>query len=272
MTLGLDSGATTTLASSLPGPKDLGVTATHAYVYVDGAPLVGSPIRPQLLRVPLSGGVPDLVQDGKLPRSFAGSAGHAFWSADMAIYSMSADPGATPSVLVGQDYYDRLVADATHLYYFSGSATTLWRTPLDGSVPESVISPAYPYALRGNVIDGVEDVNNGTGVMLDEMPKGGGTWQRVQPLGAGNVAGKVEIAGERLFFDSNPPEVGPYMQADFRRINVVTASFGAAARPIRLLESAAQQTYLDHLWVGTATAFYWSDGRTIYQRKLDGLH
>jgi hypothetical protein len=288
MSWAFESAVTTTLASRLPGPLDLAITESHAIVYTDGAPLVGRTIHPQVLRISLSGGNPEVVQEGEVPTSFAAVGGEAFWSTTAwtqgsggaggssgttAIYSISGAAGDTARVVVAPSasygYYG-LTADATHLYYGTyDSSSAISRVRHDGSAPEQVLSPFYPFGVRGAVIDGIESVNH-PGIVLDEGPTSGGTWQRARALGAGDVW-KVQFVGDRLYLDSHPLAPPPFVQAsDWTRIGILTARLAAGDPPIRLLERNASQTYryLDHLWVGTARALYWSDGRTIYAQMV----
>ena len=117
MSYSVVDGTTAILAAGLPGPVGLALTTSHAYVFVDGAPLIGTPTQPQLLRVPLAGGGPVLVQEGAQPYSFAAAGSRAFWSSwGNAVYSMLSDPNAVPTVFISEKAYN-LTTDATDLYY-----------------------------------------------------------------------------------------------------------------------------------------------------------
>jgi hypothetical protein len=99
--------------------------------------------------------------------------------------------------------------------------------------------------------------------LLDQAPASGGTWKRIRALGAGSVASKFQLTGDRIFVDENPLQ-------DVQRISVVTASLSSDAPPIRLLQRAAHPNYnfIDHLWIGTAKTFFWSNGNTIYAHAI----
>jgi hypothetical protein len=270
MALAFAEGTATKLASQLPGPVALGMTSTHVYVYVDGAPLIGNPRHPQLLRLPLSGGAPELVQDGLNPSyssiPFAGAGDRAFWSTDSAIYELASDAGATPSVFVA-NWGSSLAADAADLFYVrlndTSSSDVFWRAPLDRSAQKQLALPPYAFALSGNFIYGLEPLNNNTVLILDRAPKTGEFWQRVGALGAGGFVRSFQVVGDRYFFDVNPPRAQNDMPDD-TRVNIETASFASPDQPVRLLEIPAAAFGLAPPWVGTATALYWSDGNAIY--------
>jgi len=93
----------------------------------------------------------------------------------------------------------------------------------------------------------------------------------VRALGSGGLVSRLQIVGDRFFLDERPPETGPYVQPDSSKIEIVTGSLASTDPPVRLLERAARQTYVDRLWIGTARALYWSDGSAIYSRSLPGV-
>ena len=83
------SAKTTTLAADLPGPVALGITSEHAYIGVDGGNLIGAPAHPQLLRLLLSGGTTEVVQESEVGELTA-AGDQAYWTASNGIGSPSA--------------------------------------------------------------------------------------------------------------------------------------------------------------------------------------
>jgi len=274
MAYSIADGTTTTLAAGLAGPMGLELTTTHAYVYVDGAPLIGTPTQPQLLRVPLSGGSPQLVKDGAQPhrRAFRAVASRAFWSDFTTVYSMLSDADATPTEFL-TEYASSLDSDDTDLYYAAQSGA-LMRAPLSGTGPVETGLSVYDYALYGDSVFTIEAINNGgaSGGLLSRAPKSGGAFQRIRALGAGSPR-NLKVVGDRYFLDVVPDplpvENGQSIGEVFAfTTQVLTASFVGSDPPIRLLDRATRENVVDRLWVGTATALYWSEGQAIYKQPL----
>lgn len=253
MSYSLADGTTQTLVTGLHGPIGLELTTTHAYVYVDGAPLIGSPTKPQLLRVPLAGGSAVLVQDGTRRSGFAAAGGQAFWDANTNIYSVLSDSSATPAVFSSNN--QRVVAsDGTTLY-----------CQADALLVSSPIANAAFTVLdfNGNDLaphdDGLYMLEaNSAGALLLRAPKSGGLPQRVRALGAGSPR-NLKVTSARYFLEVYP---------DFFNEQVLTAGFTGSDPPIRLLQRAARRSLVDQLWVGTANALFWSDSRLIYKQPL----
>ena len=273
MSFAFDGGTIQQVASTLPGPVGLGVTSTHVYVYVDGGPLIGSVIHSQLLRLPLAGGAPELVEDGTAPGEFQGVGDLAFWTAADGLKSVRSEAGAVPTVAF-TGYAWGLRADETTLY-FAGSLR-----PDDGSPDDTVIqsrslaggpvnvlglSP-LTFAIKDDSLYGIEEINNSTGLILNRASKTGGNWQRIRALGAGGES-ELRIAGDRYFWSAAPPEVGPYAQPARGLVSIQTASFTTDAPPVRLQEESVPR-YGTFAWIGTATSLYWTNGSAIYARAL----
>lgn len=253
-----DDGTTTVLASGLEGPTAVEVTTSYAYVYVDGARPSGTPIHPQLLRVPVTGGTAVVVQEGALPASFAATGSQAFWSseytqANQNIYTMTSDSSAVVTEFVPGINF-RLAADTTDLYYQGPNG--LMRTPLASAAPVALGVSAGPIVLHDDSIFSIESVNGGG--LLSRAPKSGGEFLRVRALGAGYPA-LVRRAGERFFVETSGPN-----SPDWRQ--VVTATLGTEP-PIRLLEP--QRGWAgNRLWAATANSVYWSEGRAVYRQPI----
>lgn len=263
-----DGAATKTLSSSLTGPVDLALTSRHAYVYVDGAPLLGSSLTPQLLRVPLSGGKAELIQDGITPQSFVGAGNRAFWGrvsvtnggVTGAIYSATADVDAVPSVFVPNVIVPRnFAADETSLYYNDlGGSPQIQSAPIAGGPPVSTGVIFSQFVLRGDSIYALDGDGAG-GLVLAQAPKAGGPVKHVRPLGDGG--GDLRLVGDRYFWVRSG--------ADSSRFEIMTASFASSEPVTRLLEATSLPDKA--VWAVTATALYWFDGSAIYSRSLADL-
>jgi hypothetical protein len=73
-----------------------------------------------------------------------------------------------------------------------------------GGTPLGVVAPSYSYAVNADSAYGVESLGFGTGLILDQVPKAGGTWQRKRALGSGDGASALLLIGERYVFAANP--------------------------------------------------------------------
>ncbi|HEY0468782.1 MAG TPA: hypothetical protein VGC79_31525 [Polyangiaceae bacterium] len=259
-------GTTAVVASGLEGPISVELTTSHAYIYVDGARPVNTAVRSQLLRVPLTGGTAELVQEGARPVGFAAAGSRAFWSGYSAdtnpgIYSMTADANASPSVFLTGDA-SWLTADATDLYYLADQG--MMRSPIASAAPVAWGMPTSgPFVPHEDGIFGLESINLG-GLLL-RAPKSGGEFRRVRALGNVSPSG-LQAVGNQYFVSGvrlrQLPSGWGYS------LQVLTAGFVGSDPPIRLLERAHRNSADDQLWVGTASALYWSDGRAIYQQPL----
>ncbi|HKO48078.1 MAG TPA: hypothetical protein VJV79_10160, partial [Polyangiaceae bacterium] len=256
-------GTTTVLASGLEGPTKVELTTSHAYVYVDGAPLLGALTAPQLLRVPLAGGSVELVQNGAQPWSFASVGSRALWnSGGNTVYSILSDSNVTPTVFASAAV-SCLAADATDLYY-AASDEQLVRSPLTGAPPVGLNLYATDFMLYDDGIFGTERL--GAGAMMVRAPKGGGPFVRVRALGDG-YPGRLQVVANRYFLDVESLQFRAPNGWETKR-QVLSAGFADSDPPIRVLERRNRNNLVDQLWVGTANALYWSEGQAIYQQPL----
>jgi hypothetical protein len=255
-----DGKTTTTLSSSLRGPVALGLTSSHVYVYVDGAPLLGTTLKPQLVRVPLAGGDPELVQDRAVPLSFASAGERAFWGTAGNIYTMTSDAAAVPSIFqAGIAYPIGLVADDTNLFFVDEAGSgQIQSAPLAGGPPTSLGFALYSFFLRDDSIYGFDPAE----AVLDRAPKAGGSVERVRALG---VYGGPRLVGDRYFWEGSR-ESGDTL------FTILSASF--TSDPISLVLQASGEPSGgsdDSQWAANATAIYWTDGSAIYSRSLSDL-
>jgi hypothetical protein len=284
------SGATTTIASSLPGPIDLGVTTTRAYVSVDGAPLVGSPSVPRILRVPLSGGASETLQNAWAPalsRGFFTSVGDQAFIFDGGdqVITITANDLDGAEFLDGVTPFQQLTTDGTYLYCTTTSEivrAAVAGYPYDGGIhgvpQEDLVSPANDaFAVTGDSLYGLETADLGQwvvhgsvsshlmGILLDTAPKTGGLWKRTRAFGEGSSLERLQFIGDRFFFLERPGDFAS------QEVSVVVATQVPSDPAVRLLERPEYGSYIDQLWVGTPNALFWSDGKAIYKRSLDAL-
>lgn len=263
-----DNGTTSTVASGLEGPIGVEITTSHAYIYVDGARPPGTTAHPQLLRVPLTGGTVELLQEGMIPAGFAAANGRAFWNTESLrpnpkIYSLTSEPNAVPTEFLHVGSY-RLASDGTDLYYSENNGG-LMRTPISSAVPVALNLSAWNFVLRDDSIYALESVSS-VGLMLSSAPKSGGELVRVRALGAG-YPNNLRRAGARYFFDATAPaQQGNGWPCCERQLT--SASFVGNDAPIRLLHRLGRPSSADQLWAATANALYWSEGRAVYKQPI----
>jgi hypothetical protein len=247
---------TKVLAAKLSGPRALGITSDHAYAQVDGAGLVGTADLLQVLRVPILGGTPAVVQDGGRVNGFVASGDTVYWNDSTKWLSATGSSAPVTFLSSGSSNGGR-AADATDLYFESENGSTILRAPLAGGSAKSVVSPAYDFAIQGDALYAVEPVDQSGGV-LDTVAKSGGTWQRTRGLGAG-YAYRLQIVGDRYFYSALDTN-------DQALKKIVTGSLTSNTPPLRI----AQLHVADELFtfVGTKDSVFWSDGRAIYKHDL----
>ena len=260
-----ENGDTKLIASGLEGPMGVKLTTTHAYVYVDGGRLVGTSTRPQLFRVPLTGGNAELVQDGTQDLGLVAVGDTAYWSKGNQFYSQTSNADATPNpYFVADGYRSGLTSDGSDLYYAT-MAEGLKRTSIASAVETQLGLGADDFVLHD---DGIYTINYfGDGGLLARAPKSGGDFEPIGALGAGSPSG-LKAVGDRYFFGMIRRTIrgnaGHYMLVQY----LLSAGFAGADPPIRLIQRPYRQTVVDNLWVGTATDLYWSDGGAIYKQPL----
>ena len=259
MAYSLADGKLATLGADLKGPRTLGVTSAHAYVSVDGAGIVGTETKNQVLRLPLAGGAAAIVASDDFGTRFAATGETIFWSDR--IKWQTATGTAAPTALIESIFDSDGTADATHLYYETSAGIS--RIPVAGGTAQSLVAPNYPFALTADTLYGIEQVD-GPGCVLSKVAKAGGTWLRSRALGAGWVRG-LQIVGDRVFLATSDDT------SDFGRIRFSTALLTSNDPPVRIGEIYQRGKRPEVTFAATAQAFFWSDGRAIYQRKLSDL-
>ena len=248
--------AQATLDEHLKGPLQVRVTSNDAYVFTDGAALIGSPADGRVRRVPLSGGT--ATELGSFMRGyFVTNESKAFWSD---YYSWYVANGTDWTPLPGGDGANTGAADASDLYYTS--ALGLSSVPVTGGTVRSVASAGYPFALDGDLVYGVEPVDGGS--VLSKVAKSGGAYARLRALGPGSP-GAIAIVGER-YFVSLTQNNESYKRED----SILTGLITSDAKPVRLVQQTVSYRARELLFAGTATTLYWSDGGAIYRRGVSG--
>jgi len=261
-----EDGTTSVIASGLDGPIDVEITSSHAYVSVDGAQPPGSPIHPQLLRVSLSGGSAELVQDGTFPSTFIAADSRAFWGTlgketIPKLYSMTSEIGAVPSVFA-TDRVIGLAVDGSELYYRTQDAFYL--SPVESPAPVAlgVLLPGQ-FVLHDDAIYFVLSSSWQNG-LLKRLPRTGGGPDDFRGLGPGDPS-TLRRVGDRYFYELQPFERSSSSPGERR---VLTGSFMNNDPLIQLLQRPNRLSSVDHLWAATADTFYWSDGRALYKQPL----
>jgi hypothetical protein len=258
------SAKATTLAGNLPGPVALGITSQHAYVGVDGGTLIGAPARPQLLRLLLSGGATEVVQDAEVG-GFTAAGDQAYWTTSSgpgkpsaSIYTVAPSGTGAPMQIREASYTLYLQADDTDLYFVGpyGGKGVIVRQSQTGasSAATQVASQPYIFGLSADSVYGVED-----GMVLDQVPKTGGEWTRKRALGAGGNPELVQIIGDRYFVAAHPDYPNDYSKA-----MVLTGLLSSNAPPLRLVETSIRRPN----WQFTAKAVFWTDGKAIFSRAV----
>ena len=275
---------TATIASGLDGPVQLAITTTHAYLstYSDWPD-----DRSRVLRVPLTGGNAELVQEapfsGPQDYVFATAGSQAFWSDAVALYSMTEAPDAIPTLLTSPDREAGPVrvaaSDGLDVFYwvFAEGRTPLRRTPIGNFAPTDVgveLPVSAGLALHGEgfytLTRAVPDMNplQARGIMLSRAAKSGGEFKTIRSLGDG-VAWSLQSFSDRYFFETSVT-TGQKDSDGFDIIGsrVLMASFDDNAAPIRLLERPLDGAWREVRWVPTAHDLFWTDGKTLYQHPL----
>jgi hypothetical protein len=272
LSVSLESGAIETLATGLLGPIEVGLTNSYAYVMIDGGPLIGTQARPQLWRVPLSGGNPEPIAIANLGltwSSFVAAGARAFLSVHEQIYQLS-DQEHEASVFapnaVENDVVWPLAASETHLYYDSVQYGGLRSVTIADGSREDLARPSHPIALHGEFMYGLELLQDPAGLMLTRAPIAGGNWVRRRALGSdGMYASDVQMVGDRYFFQTMPQAFTSAVRAA-----VVTALLDSEQTPVRILERSTQPSApYASWWVGTANALFWTDGDRVYRRAIE---
>lgn len=252
-----DGAGTKVISSTLQGPINLGVTAAYGYVQLDGAPLVGTSMKPVLMRVSLADGREETAQSGNTLRGFTVAGENAYWDSNDSVYVQSVATGATsaPAVFLNQFTY-QLQADSTSLYYTPDG--TIWSAPLGGGSPHALGLPEYPFVVKDGYLYGIEGV--GDGATLDRAPLGGGSWTRIRALG--NGGGYVMRAAGGRFF---------WQVVDGFEYVIRSVPFDGSSPPSDVA-NVPKPVSGQLNWVVTGTALYWADGTgAIYSRQLSDL-
>jgi hypothetical protein len=147
-----------------------------------------------------------------------------------------------------------LAADATDLF---DELNVLSRVPLAGGGPQPFGLDYRPFALNGDFIYGLEELQEG--VLLTKAAKTPGAWQRIKALGEG-AAVRIRFVGDRYF-------------VEVRRVphfydlpGLLTGKLSATTMlPAQMVEPGLMRVTS---WAATSDTLYWTDGRRIYQRAI----
>jgi hypothetical protein len=254
---GLVSGPGVVLASGLAGPVGVGLTTTHAFVYLDQV-WQGKP-RFSLARIPIAGGVAQIVQlDASLNGQGAGdcvaclvhSGDTLYFPLDTGIYKIAAQD-AQPSLFSSLRPLSMAIS-GDYLYLVSRGDGVIWRVPLTGGTAEQLSAdPRLNIQVAGGYVYSLDSSSNKA--YLARMPATGGPWVRL-PKARSYYAYRLQITGS-WFFHELFSEVGHQFVAgslDDTASSVVPLTLGTSTN----LQG----------WVGTAQGIFWSNGAVIRQR------
>ena len=247
-------GALSSLSSNAVGPRQLAVTTQYVYLRTDGAALIGNPEDNRIWRFPLSGGA--ATEFGAFPDGglFASHGERAFFNDGRNWYVANTTgwtvfPDSSPAYFAA--------ADDTTLFYNWASLQSL---PVAGGTATALASQLFPFALGDALIYGLEQVD--AGVLINKLPKTGGTWTRILALGSGSPQ-SIAVVGDRYFVS-----VQRYLDFVGREDSILTGPLDGSASPVRIVQQVRTGSPPGLLFEATATALYWSDGRGVYRRAL----
>lgn len=244
-----------TVATQLHGPVQLGLTASYAYVYLDGGAYIGAQSSPQLIRVPLVGGTAVLVQDGTVAGPFAANDQRAFWIAQSEIFTQDLTTDATSVFLASTA--NTLVADSEYLYFEANGLRS--RAPIGGGPPEMLGGGNDAFTVKDDSLYAIDTVD---GAVLSQAPKSSGMFQRIRALGVGRVEDPPQFAQDRYFWNTS------LQNGEAAAMELRTGTLANMDPPIVLATRHSYGSLIDSMWVGTADALYWTDGQAIYSRGI----
>jgi hypothetical protein len=103
--------------------------------------------------------------------------------------------------------------------------------------------------------------------LLSQAAKSGGEFVRIRGLGSA-TASNLRAVGDRYFFEAVPTAPNCTAPTEQYVTRVLSASFDQNNQAIQLLERPDRRSFVNHLWVGTANALFWSEGRAIYKQSI----
>lgn len=268
-------GSAVVLADSLEGPVQLGLSQQFAYVLLDESNATDG--QEGLLRLPLAGGTPELVQsldpdrdetallDGEnwFYTHFAAGSGFSAWLDDGTVYRIAEAAGADLENVAVATGATALFGDASQLYLRDEDG--FWTMPYGGSdrsllqkFPSSLSQRYEFFSVSGSFIYGVEANNAGqpTNHYLVRMPKTGGSWERLLDLPA--LAFGLHMSGDDYALNSPPLTAGGFAGMRLLRGNVADAGS---------LKPAVTAPFTDtwrywHAWgISTAGIFFDLNGK-----------
>lgn len=256
----LDSGEVTTLASGLFRPDYLGVSASWAYVYVNGD---GDSM---LRRFPLDSVDATAVEDvapysgsnfSQEQAAFAASRDFSYFKLGHQLHRIAETAGAQEELVMSDDEMGGITADDRRVYFgtlYEGSPgvfsldapgavpTRLGDTPVDGVAYLSIVDD-YLYARDG--------------FFFSRIPAAGGAWKRFA-----NSASKAAPSGGQGL---------SVLGGDFYTLEersgedraVITRS--ALSAPTDRTDLAAYEHHSGQVtWVATRTGVYWATATGVY--------
>jgi hypothetical protein len=200
----LSGGATTVLASALPGPESVSLSSQYAYMFVDQRTEPAHAIG--VIRVPLAGGAAQPLQSLTQPASystyrvFAAGSGYEYWNWDGAVYRIAETAGATVETFL-EARGVLSIAIAGSAMYFQDTAG-IWSVPLAGGTPTSAFE-IDQQSLQLQLVDTnyLYARETASSFYLTRMPRAGGAWARVANL---DYWSQLELDSAGHFFIDPP--------------------------------------------------------------------
>jgi hypothetical protein len=252
----LVSGEERVIADDLPGPAGLGVTDSHAFVYLDHAYQGGGGAA--LARIPLSGGSYERMLSGvpAYKHSFVHEGDTAYFAFDGRIYrARPEDEAASPFATL--DVISLTVADGA---IYSNAHTGFWRVPLDTAEPELVSTEHLDFVqVAGDFAYWLEFENPPLYLMRTPISGDGQSIKLPPGHRAGGKASQLMLQ-EGLFFHD------VYLYRDGRKNDawgVVQGRLDDPASAQYALELPVNPDVAVGPWVGTAFGIYYVDMMTI---------
>jgi hypothetical protein len=245
-----DGGEERTLIEGLDGPIAIELTPQHVYAYLDYGDPTGETA--SLIRVPLDGGVGEIVLDGALPRlssdfglchqCFATTDDRDYFVVGGDVYSVPTEACLAPELVIEGKQASAIAADETHVYFgvLGNEDWALWRATRDGHAATE-LSRVHGYAglgfgLVGSYIYAVEAFEEATdsdwlypSFLTRAAKDEPSMWTTMASLG--NRVGWLRFSGERYVAASASGSVDAIVTGLVSQAPAVTTLSGAALEP-----------------------------------------
>jgi hypothetical protein len=265
----LDGGEPTVLATSLAGPEWIAVSSDHVYVFIDRRGLDN--FAGGVLRVPISGGSAELVQElpsgTPVTQPFASSPDYEYWNTGSAVYRIARWDGASAEIFSTRSART-LFADDIYLYlsdYVDGTGT--WTIPLGGGAERQLSSAKVDVMqLEGDYLYGIDvgehGLPNGTFTeTLSRMPKTGGDWT---PLAtAHGTWSRLNVSGDYYFMDE-PDNNRRLLRGSLSNPDAPLVLLASEPVPLRSKRYPSLPTTMWYCWQLTRVGIFFADEQGLH--------